>query len=29
MSLTPSYQSYKRPSDGVVDPYAGYLHALR
>jgi len=29
MSLTPSYQSYKRPSDDVVDPYAGYLHALR
>jgi hypothetical protein len=29
MSLTPSYQSYKRPSDGKIDPYAGYLHALR
>jgi hypothetical protein len=29
MSLTPSYQSYKRPSDGEIDPYAGYLNALR
>jgi hypothetical protein len=29
MSLTPSYQRYKRPTDGVLDPYAGYLHALR
>jgi hypothetical protein len=29
MRLTPEYQSYKRPRDGVVDPYSGYLHALR
>lgn len=29
MRLTPSYQTYKRPRDGKVDPYAGYLHALR
>jgi hypothetical protein len=29
MALTPSYQTYKRPSDGEIDPYAGYLHALR
>jgi hypothetical protein len=29
MSLTPSYQTYERPSDGEIDPYAGYLHALR
>jgi hypothetical protein len=29
LSLTPHYQSYKRPSDGVIDPYSGYLHALR
>ena len=29
LSLTPSYQSYKRASDGEIDPYAGYLHALR
>lgn len=29
LRLTPSYQTYKRPSDGKVDPYAGYLHALR
>jgi hypothetical protein len=26
---TPEYQSYERPSDGEVDPYSGYLHALR
>jgi hypothetical protein len=29
MSLTKSYQGYKRPRDGKVDPYAGYLHQLR
>jgi hypothetical protein len=29
MRLTPSYQQYRQPSDGKVDPYAGYLHALR
>ena len=29
LSLTPSYQHYKRPRDGKVDPYSGYLHALR
>ena len=29
MRLTPDYQSYERPSDGEVDPYSGYLHALK
>jgi hypothetical protein len=29
MSLTKSYQGYKRPRDGKVDPYSGYLHQLR
>ena len=29
LRLTPSYQTYKRPRDGEVDPYSGYLHALR
>jgi hypothetical protein len=29
MRLTPSYQHYKRPRDGKVDPYSGYLHELR
>jgi hypothetical protein len=29
LRLTPSYQHYKRPRDGKVDPYSGYLHALR
>jgi hypothetical protein len=29
MRFGKSYQSYKRPRDGKVDPYAGYLHALR
>jgi hypothetical protein len=29
MRLTPGYQTYRRPWDGKVDPYAGYLHALR
>jgi hypothetical protein len=29
MRLTPSYQTYKRPRDGKVDPYSGYLNALR
>jgi hypothetical protein len=29
LRLQSSYQTYKRPSDGEVDPYAGYLHALR
>jgi hypothetical protein len=29
LRLTPSYQTYKRPRDGKVDPYSGYLHALR
>jgi hypothetical protein len=26
---TPAYQKYERPSDGEIDPYSGYLHALR
>lgn len=26
---TPAYQLYRRPWDGKLDPYAGYLHALR
>lgn len=26
---TPEYQTYRRPRDGKIDPYAGYLHALR
>jgi hypothetical protein len=25
----PEYQKYRRPSDGKIDPYAGYLHQLR
>jgi hypothetical protein len=29
MRLTPRYQLYKRPRDGKVDPYSGYLHELR
>jgi hypothetical protein len=29
MRLTPAYQNYKRPRDGEVDPYSGYLRALR
>ena len=29
MRLTPEYQTYQRPRDGVVDPYSGYLHVLR
>jgi hypothetical protein len=29
LRLTPSYQHYERPRDGKVDPYSGYLHALR
>jgi hypothetical protein len=29
MRLTPSYQNYRRPRDGKVDPYSGYLHALK
>jgi hypothetical protein len=29
LRLTPSYQTYKRPRDGDVDPYSGYLHELR
>jgi hypothetical protein len=29
MRLTPEYQSYERPRDGEVDPYSGYLNALR
>ena len=29
LRLTPSLQTYKRPRDGKVDSYAGYLHALR
>jgi hypothetical protein len=29
LRLTPGYQNYKRPRDGKVDPYSGYLHALR
>jgi hypothetical protein len=28
LRLTPEYQTYER-SDGEVDPYSGYLHALR
>jgi hypothetical protein len=28
MRLTPEYQSYKRPRDGVADAYSGYLHEL-
>ena len=26
---TPQYAHYRRPWDGKVDPYAGYLHALK
>jgi hypothetical protein len=29
MRLTPEYQTYERPRDGEVDPYSGYLNALR
>jgi hypothetical protein len=29
MRLTASYQTYKRPRDGKVDPYSGYLNELR
>ena len=29
MRFGKSYQDYKRPRDGKVDPYSGYLHALR
>ncbi len=29
LRLTPSYQDYRRPRDGEIDPYSGYLHALR
>ena len=29
MRLTPSFQRYRRPRDGKVDPYSGYLHELR
>jgi hypothetical protein len=29
LRLTPSYEHYKRPRDGKVDPYSGYLHELR
>jgi hypothetical protein len=29
MRFAKSYQDYKRPRDGKVDPYSGYLHALR
>jgi hypothetical protein len=29
MGLTESYQRYERPRDGEVDPYSGYLNALR
>ena len=29
LRLTPSYQTYKRPRDAEVDPYSGYLNALR
>jgi hypothetical protein len=29
MRLTPGYQGYTRPRDDQVDPYSGYLHALR
>jgi hypothetical protein len=28
MRLTPEYQSYKRPRDGVADAYSGYLNDL-
>lgn len=29
LGLQPSYQDYKRPQDGKIDPYAGYLADLR
>jgi hypothetical protein len=29
LRLTPEYQQYERPRDGEVDPYSGYLNALR
>ncbi|MDX6646117.1 MAG: hypothetical protein QOK40_1844 [Miltoncostaeaceae bacterium] len=29
LRLEPAYQAYQRPRDGLADPYAGYLHALR
>jgi hypothetical protein len=29
LSLQPSYLTYRRPRDGKIDPYAGYLHDLR
>ncbi len=29
MRLTPDYLDYRRPRDGAVDSYAGYLHALK
>jgi hypothetical protein len=29
LSNTPAYQTYERPRDGEVDPYSGYLNALR
>jgi hypothetical protein len=29
MRMTPEYQTYERPRDGEVDPYSGYLHALK
>jgi hypothetical protein len=29
LTNTPEYQTYERPGDGAVDPYSGYLHALR
>jgi hypothetical protein len=29
LTNTPEYQEYERPGDGVVDPYSGYLNALR
>jgi len=29
LRYTPAYQKYRRTRDGKIDPYAGYLHALR
>lgn len=29
LRLTPEYRAYRRPSDGKIDPYSGYLHQLR
>ncbi len=29
LRLQKSYQTYRRPRDGKIDPYAGYIHDLR